>query len=971
MKKASCVKWSVLLSICLMAGAVSPGSAMAAEAPESSTSLDIISASAEGSYAEYLEKYADMGAGTCSSESGRLIIGTESLVATSDDVELWKGQETQEALLFNKGDSYAEYSFSVESEGMYYVAVEYAVTEESDRNITAGIMINGECPFKEAGEISIPRIFQDATGIRMDGVGNEVTPRQILVYDFQKHTLMNTNGYYDGAYRFYLKKGKNTLRLTGGGTPCMIKGLELVPAEDADSYEEYLRKTAAADSSGQLIKIPAEVAAYKSDSVLYPNYDRVNLATEDSAGEQNNAKYIRINTIGGSLWNTTGQWISWEVEVPEDGYYNLGCRYRQNFLDGLFTSRAFYIDGELLFAELGHVEFGYDDEWQIATFSDENGEPYKIYLTKGSHEIKAMCTMGEFADTLRNINDCIYEVNDLYRQIIMITSTSPDSYTDYYLEERVPGLVDTLRRCRDTLAEETDRIVGMVGKRGSKTAILETLRVQLDSFIEDTEEISVRLSGFKDNISAVGSWLVDIQSQGLLLDYLFLKSPDVEEPGEGTNFLSRAWYSVSRFLASFDDSTLSIGGSGEDGNGRSVTVWLNSSSASAGGSAGRDQAQVIKDLIDENFTPETGIVVDLQLVQGSLIEATLAGMGPDVALMIAEDQPVNFAIRGALQDLTVFEDWEEVAGRFYDSAATPFWYNDGLYALPDTQVFNMLFYRTDVFEELGIKAPETWEDFYAILPVIQRNNLQITVQDIFPALFLQNGGSYYSEDGTRALLDSQEAIDAMTTYTDLYVKYGFEIKTDFYSRFRSGELVMSIQPYNMYNQLMVAAPEIKGLWEMVPIPGKQNEDGSINNTQNATVTGTVMLDSCEDKESAWEFMKWWSRDDVKAQYAVSLEGMLGASARFTPANQETLAMLPWSDAELEELTDAWESVVGIPQLPGSYYTARGLTNAFRSICYSGDFPRYAMRLQTKYINEEITRKREEFGLTTAGEESGR
>ena len=106
---------------------------------------------------------------------------------------------------------------------------------------------------------------------------------------------------------------------------------------------------------------------------------------------------------------------------------------------------------------------------------------------------------------------------------------------------------------------------------------------------------------------------------------------------------------------------------------------------------------------------------------------------------------------------------------------------------------------------------------------------------------------------------------------------------------------------------------------------------------------------------------------MKAQYAISLEGILGASARFTPANKGTLAMLPWSDAELEQLGSAWEKVIGIPQLPGSYYTSRGLTNAFRSICYNGDFPRYAMRIQTKYINEEITRKREEFGLITAGD----
>lgn len=235
---------------------------------------------------------------------------------------------------------------------------------------------------------------------------------------------------------------------------------------------------------------------------------------------------------------------------------------------------------------------------------------------------------------------------------------------------------------------------------------------------------------------------------------------------------------------------------------------------------------------------------------------------------------------------------------------------------------------------------------------------------MFPALLFQNGGSYYSADGKESLLDSQVAIDAMTTYTDLYVKYGFEVKTDFYSRFRSGELVMSIQPYNMYNQLMVAAPEINGLWEMAPIPGVLKEDGSIDNSQNTSVTGSVMLDSCKDKDAAWEFMKWWSRDDIKAKYAVSLEGILGASARFTPANMGTLSMMPWSDTEIETLVAAWEKTVGIPQLPGSYYTARGLTNAFRSIVYNGDFPRYAMRLQTKYINEEITRKRKEFKLET-------
>ena len=124
-----------------------------------------------------------------------------------------------------------------------------------------------------------------------------------------------------------------------------------------------------------------------------------------------------------------------------------------------------------------------------------------------------------------------------------------------------------------------------------------------------------------------------------------------------------------------------------------------------------------------------------------------------------------------------------------------------------------------------------------------------------------------------------------------------------------------------------------------------------------------MLADSDDKEAAWEFIKWWTSDEVKASYGIGLEALMGESARFTPANIGTMELLPWSNSELNSLLEAMESVVGIPQVPGSYYTSRGLTNAFRTIVYSGEFPSSVMKLQTKYINEEITRKREEFGLS--------
>ena len=859
---------------------------------------------------------------------------------------------------------YSQYDYEVEApeEGMYEITLEYIQPGYNNRDIIINVEVNGSLPFDEARGITLPRIYKNDGGIRTDANGNEIAPQQVKVLDAVHHTLMNTSGFYEGNYQFPMKKGKNSVRISCTNTDVEILGISIAPKQKVPSYEEYLSSHSGPDTSGRCIIIQAEGAKEKTTSMLYPTYDRNNAATQSADGSLNSPSVIRINTAGGEMWKQTGQWMSWDVEVEESGFYNLGFKYRQRFKDGLFTSRKVYIDGEVPFDAMEGVRFLYDEEWQTMTLADEAGQEYRIWLEQGTHTIKMEVTMGIFAESLKNINECVQELNDLYLEIVMITGTSPDSYTDYFLKERVEGLEQILQDSRDLLLKELDYITSITGGKGSATSAIDTMQIQLGVFLKDPEEISKRLGSMKNNISALGTWVVDMQDQALQLDYLYLKSPDVEAPTADVGFFQGLGYQFSRFFTSFFGKNQQVGASETEN--RTVTVWLNSTiNANANGtSAGRDQAQVLKDMIDEMFTPETGITVELMLVQGSLIEATLAGTGPDVALFTAEDQPVNFAIRGALQDLRVFDGWEEVRSRFYDSAMAPFEYEGGWYGVPETQLFNMLFYRTDVFEELGIEPPSTWEEFYNILPVIQRNNLQVTTQDLFATLLFQNGGKYYNDSHTAAMLDSPEAVAAMQTYTDLYTQYGFEVKTDFYSRFRSGEVVMSIQPYNMYNQLVAAAPEINGRWNMVPIPGTPEKDGSIDRSASSTLTATIMLSSAKDKEAAWKFIEWWSRDDVKARYGTQIEALLGGSARFTPANIGTLESLPWPEDQFANLREAMAELKGIPQIPGSYYTARAVTNAFSSVVYNAEPVRRVLIQQNDMINYEITRKRAEFGL---------
>ena len=52
----------------------------------------------------------------------------------------------------------------------------------------------------------------------------------------------------------------------------------------------------------------------------------------------------------------------------------------------------------------------------------------------------------------------------------------------------------------------------------------------------------------------------------------------------------------------------------------------------------------------------------------------------------------------------------------------------------------------------------------------------------------------------------------------------------------------------------------------------------------------------------------------------------------------------------------------VPEVLGGYYVLRGLDNAFREAVYEDKEAQEALRRYDRQINDEIRRKREEFGL---------
>ena len=383
----------------------------------------------------------------------------------------------------------------------------------------------------------------------------------------------------------------------------------------------------------------------------------------------------------------------------------------------------------------------------------------------------------------------------------------------------------------------------------------------------------------------------------------------------------------------------------------------------SGSASGRDQMQIIRQLSDDSFTTEHNISVEFSLVSAgdTLSQAILAGKGPDVALFVGEQTVVNLGIRGVLADMTEMPDYDALAAQVYDSALVPFTFGGGVYAMPVTQTFNMMFVRDDIFSELGLAVPNTWDDFYAVQKKLAEKKLEIGIpesQDIFEMLLMQHGGSIYNEDCTASALKSQEAVEAFAQWTDLYIKYTLPLSFSFVNRFRTGEMPIGIMSYTMYNQLCVAAPEIKDQWSMYPVPATVRADGTLDRSQASVNTGCVIMKGSEELDAAYEFMRWWIDSKTQTEFGRQVESVLGKSARYNTANSVTFEQLNWTGRELEVLREARRDVSDTPQTMVTYYVSRCISNAFRRVVYSYEKPRDVIYRYSDDLDLEFDRKKE-------------
>ncbi|MGD6959123.1 extracellular solute-binding protein [Rossellomorea aquimaris] len=851
----------------------------------------------------------------------------------------------------------------VDKAGLYEIGFDYFPLGDLLMPIEGAIKVNGEYPYFESRRIVFPVNWENETKkFRTDRHGNEIIPNQQPIKEWNHIKAADTNHYYSRPLKFYLEEGENTLSLTNLRGEMLLGKVSITSPEDVPDYEEYIGSTDETAVSG-LQTYEAEHPLKKNSSYIRPvATDKVSIVPYDS-------KRLLLNSFGGESWSESGQTVTWEINAEEEGYHHLSFKAFNNKSTGAPVFRTLLLNGSLPFKEVEHYRFNNSKKWYNETFSDENGNPYLFYLKKGKNTLTLKADASPFGRTIFTIDEVMKGIEDLSLSIRKLTGNQLDQNRDWNISGYIPGIEEKLNKWAELLEKENDYLEEVSGGQESTESV--SLQISADKLIslsENSDEIPYRLSELSEGSNSaaqlLGKLMIDLQKQPLLLDRFYIHG-EQELPEVSAGIFAKLKNTVTNFIQSFSGENLATT-EVEEGT---IEVWVNRP---------RQYVDLLQNMLDQKFTPETGIKVKLSLMpdERKLILASAANSQPDLALGISNWLPYELAIRGAAVDLRQFEDFPEVGQQFSPGAFLPLIVDEEIYALPETQDFFVQYYRKDILNSLDIPVPDTWNDVVNILPELQRYGMNYYTpiagavafkpfQATAPYIY-QFGGDLYKEDGIGTRIDSEESLSGIQFMTELNTIYSTPLQVpNFYNHFRYSTLPIGIGSFNEFVQLTAAAPEISGWWDISLHPGVKQKDGSVDRWATGSAQASMVFEG-DHKNEAWQVLKWWMSEETQTEFARNLQTQYGPEYMWNTANLNAFSQLPWPENFKETILAQWEYLREVPKTPYSYMVEREISNVWNEVVFDGENARSAVDDSVVTIDREMRRKLEEFGYIENG-----
>jgi len=885
--------------------------------------------------------------------SGGVVTTTETFEYAS-----WVGDNISPVIRFESTPAYIEYQFTSPQAYEVEMTFDYLPLDSGIRDIDIALMLNGEYPFADAEQITLKKWWLTPHEFATDRYQNEIMPKATLDQSWRSQPLMDSQRLQDQPLLWPLQTGENTIRIYSLQGAFLLGQIHLSPISHPQSYADYLTEHQSGILQHQsLIKVEAEHLASRNSL----------LARFTTNREPNVSPFAliegKLNVIDGATYQTPGQTITYDIDVPASGFYYLTFKVLQNRIQSI-SYRRLRINGVVPFAEANLIPFKANRQWQNVTLGPLEGDAYQFYFPAGTHQLSLEVNASSFAESYQAIRNLMNDVNALSLAIKKITGNTIDPNREWDLLTYLPNLVldidgyietlDDVSQQWKTLMQASDQSDVLASIKIARQ-LLTTLRNNVDAIPRRIET----LSGSSGSVLyRLGIMLPLLIQSPLTIDQFYVHGDEAPLPTPIAGFFRVVWIGIQRFFASFfsdqfQDST----------NPNELVVWVSRS---------RQYVNLLQQMVDAEFTPMTGIPVRININpnEEKLILASSAGKQPDIAMGIAGWRPYDFAIRNNVYDLSSFEDFRNVSDRFYPGSFMQLIYQDGVYGLPETQNFYLLFYRQDIMQRLQLDIPSTWNDVISILPELQRFGMNfysmLSSTNAFKAFVLtmpfirQFGGKIFRDDGLAAAYDDPQTIEALTLMTDLFTTYSLPLEVgSFYNEFRYGRLPIGIGDFGMYISLLHAAPEIAGLWNIAPLPGIE-QDGIVNRSFDGSSTSAMMFKNTDKPNESWSFLKWWTSASTQLDYAENLISAYGPEYLWNSSNREAFGQMSWDENHRQTILDQWQWIDDTAKTPASYMVERELSNIWNKVVFQGVNLRTAIEDSLIIANKEIRRKMVEF-----------
>jgi len=861
-------------------------------------------------------------------------------------------------------DSQATYAIDIPVRGFYNVVIE---VEDSSPNLLSNrfsMTVNGEFPFDEAAALELPvRWLIPTSTFPLDRYGNEINPIATKEPGLSPTVLFDPTGLHASPLKIFLEAGTQSIKIHHIQGEYTVGALRLEPVETTIDYAAYEALHANQNQPNQTLTIGAESLFAKTN----PSTRLMSL--RDPSATRYDTQNLLLNTIDGWSFRHGNNTLIYQVNVPETGLYHLSFKYRQNYLMQMPVFREIRINGDIPFEEMRYVPFHYSNNFTTMTLGEE--DPYLFYLEAGTQEISIRVVLEPYRNSYVQIVSVMEEMTALSLQIKRLTGNTQDRYRNWRLAEFIPDVEERIQRWIDILEEmENGLSTYSQDENPGELTHLNIARQHLTRLISDIDDIPNQMTLLADGDSSaaqlLGTMAQILLENGLDIESMYLVG-DVPMPRTRANVFVNAWESTKRFFLSFNNQNYAV----IEADDETLEIWVNYP---------RQYVEIMQQIIDQTFTPETGIKVQLSIMpdENKLILANAANRGPDIALGVNHWVPYEFAIRGAALDLRDFEGYEEMVSRFAPGVMIPYAFEDGMFGLPLTQNFWVTFYRSDIMDSLDLPVPDTWNDVVEILPELQRFGMNYFQPIAFFGGFKpfvatipfihQFGGELYSNDGMQTLLNSDANIDGIRLMTELFTIYDMPKQVpNFYNHFRTGLLPIGISDLATYLQLTIAAPEIAGRWNIAPHPGVMNEDGEVVRYAASGAQSIIILESTEKPDESWLFLDWFLSTEVQVDFAYRLQTANGTEFLWNTANLEAFRQLPLPADHIDVILAQWEFAIEASRIPGAYMVERELSNAWNKIVFDDANPRITLDNAVRIANREILYRMEEFGYVRNNE----